>query len=557
MRSVAAFLFLVGQIAWSQGMPFTVCAEAKAWTPCDIQLELNEEEARQHPEAWRSVELRAEVKSPRFRTFLAEAFWVGGRQFRIRFTPTEAGTWEFRLTGNLKRFDQTAGTLVAAAANVPGFIQKANVHHWRSLGDMKPHLWHGTEIWDWTNQGAESLAALKAQKISHVRTYFAPQWPPDPAKFAAFETALAAWNAENIVVDVVLAGANNEFTTVLKDWAARERYLRYLVARLAPYNITWELVRDWESYRDPRTVLKDMAAILQKYDAYAHPRSAYPQSSTSAFVKDGWMTHLLVQAKLPAVIAIEHQLYGLPVVAVGRGDALDAVFSGSYLGAAGNELVAGVLEKTRFWELEPYFEVSNGKGLALEGTEYLVLVEKPGIVEVEVEKHGYDVAWINTNSGERVPQKEWKGEHFIAETPSKTKGWILHLSREGRKEGMLSSYKFESRPILAQEVEVDGKRVPFTIDIQDNADLKAGTPIPFEIKITRDTRATRFMQYHVSADVPTEPQGLRVVSTDAKGSLVIPVGIATKFPAVLNLRVTGMNANGKVYALDRVVRLVK
>ncbi len=557
MRSVVAFLFVAGQLLWSQNSGFTTCPTATAWSPCEIQFELSADEAKLHPEPWRSVEVRAEVKSPRFRTFLAEAFWTGGRAFKIRFTPSEAGLWEFKLSGNVKRFDQQSGSVTATSSTAPGFIQRANVHHWRSLGDMKPHLWHGTEIWNWENQGAESLAALKAQKITHVRTYFAPQWPPDPAKFAAFESALAAWNAENIVVDIVLAGPNNEFTTLLKDWSTRERYLRYIAARLAPYNVTWELVREWETYRDPRTVLKDMAAVLQKYDSYAHPRSAYPQASTSAFVKDGWMTHLLINATLPPAIAIEHQLYPLPIVAVGRGKSLEASFSGGYLGAAGTEVVAGILEKTRFWELEPYFDVSNGRALALEGTEYLVLVDKPGIVEVEVEKHGYDVAWINTANGERLPQKEWKGEHFIAETPTKNPGWLLHLSREGRKQGMLGSYKFESRPILAQEVEVDAKRIPFTIDVKDNADLKANTPLPFEIKIVRDTRATRFMQYHVSVDVPTEPQGLRIVSTEAKGAFTIPASVATKFPAVLNLRVTGMNASGKVYALDRVVRLTQ
>jgi hypothetical protein len=184
-------------------------------------------------------------------------------------------------------------------------------------------------------------------------------------------------------------------------------------------------------------------------------------------------------------------------------------------------------------------------------------VERNGIVEVEVEKHGYDTAWINAETGERLPQKEFKGEHFIGETPAKTGQWILHLSREGRKEGMLTSYKFESRAILAQEIELDPKRIPFTIDIQDNADIPAAKPVPYNIKITRDSRATRFMQYLITADVPTEPQGMRVIATAPNGSLVIPPSIATKFPAVLNIRVAGMNANGKVYFIDRVVRLLK
>ena len=36
------------------------------------------------------------------------------------------------------------------------------------------------------------------------------------------------------------------------------------------------------------------------------------------------------------------------------------------------------LRDTRHWELEPYFDVDGGRALALEDTEYLVYVEKPG-----------------------------------------------------------------------------------------------------------------------------------------------------------------------------------
>ena len=60
----------------------------------------------------------------------------------------------------------------------------------------------------------------------------------------------------------------------------------------------------------------------------------------------------------------------------------------------------------RYWELEPYFDVDGGRAVALEGVEYIVYVEKPGPVEVTVEKHGYDVAWINPLNGERIKDKE-------------------------------------------------------------------------------------------------------------------------------------------------------
>jgi hypothetical protein len=556
MRAGLLFL-IVALTAWGQ----KVCPDTLVYSVCDIVFELNEAEAKDHPEPWKSVQLTAEVKSPRFRTFLAPAFWDGGRKLVIRVSPTDDGLWELKLTSNLARFDKQTISFQGLASELPGFIQRANVHHWRNTATLKAHLWLGLEIWDFATAAEESFETVKAQKATHVRTLFEPVWPPDPARFEAFEKRILKLNADGVVVDVVLAGPNGALVKALPDWSTREKYFRYLVSRLAPLNVTWELVKDWETYRDARGLLKDLGALLQKIDAYGHPRSAYPLGSTAAFVRDGWMTHILCNGEDPAVPALEHQVYSLPVISVGKRAGTrtiwNAILSGSYPGYGATKAMAEVLGSMRYWELEPYFDVSNGKAVALEGTEYLLYVEKPGIVEVEVEKHGYDAAWVDASTGERVPMKEYKGEHYIGEPPSKDREWLLHLSREGRKEGMLKSYKFESQPLLKQEFEVDPKRIPFTIDIKDNADLKADSPVPYTISITKDSRATRFMHYLITADVPTELQGMRVISTKDKGPMTLPSGLANKYPAVLNLRITGMNSNGKIYYIDRIVRLVR
>jgi hypothetical protein len=554
---VALLLLLLGLPLWGQ----SVCPDTLVFSVCDVVFDLNDAEAKEHPEPWKTVQLTAEVKSPRFRTFLAYAFWDGGRKMVIRVSPTLEGAWELKLTSNLARFDKQTVQFKGIPSELPGFLEKANVHHWRYSGTLKAHLWLGMEIWDLATAAEESFETVKAQKATHVRTLFEPVWPPDPARFAAFEKRVLKLNADGVIVDIVLAGPNGALAKALPDWSTREKYFRYAMSRLAPLNVTWELVKDWETHKDARAMLKDLGALIQKLDPNGHPRSAYPLASTSAFVRDGWMTHLLCNADDPSIIAIEHQLYPMPVVAVGKRSSTkvvwNAILAGSYPGYGATKAMADVLEKMRYWELEPFFDVSNGRAGALVGTEYLLLVERPGIVEVEVEKHTYDGAWIDASTGERTLIKEYKGEHFISEPPSKDREWLLHLSREGRKEGMLKSYKFESQPMLMQEVEVDPKRVPFTIDIKDNAELKADAPSPYEISITRDTRATRFMQYVITADVPTELQGMRVVSTNAKGPMTLPSGLATRFPAVLNIRVTGMNSNGKLYSIDRILRLVK
>lgn len=556
MRYLPALL-LMAALAQAQN----ACPDTPLFRHCDIVLELNDAEAAQHAQPWRTVQISAEVKSPRFRTFLAYAFWDGGRKLVLRVTPTDEGLWELRLTSNIARLDKQLLQFQGVASEEPGFIQRANVHHWRHTGNRLAHLWLGTEIPDLATAADEALDTAKAQGATHVRSLFEPVWPPQPERFRELEQRVLKLNQAGIIVDLMLAGPNNALVKALPDWTVREQYFRYLMARLAPLNVTWELVQHWETYDGARGLLKDLGALVQKLDPYNHPRSAYPQGSTSAFVKDGWMTHLLVNGEDPALVAIEHQLYPLPLIAVGRKASpkilWEAITAGSYPGWGITKGIADTLAKTRYWELEPFFDVSNGRAVALTGVEYLVWVERPAIVEVDVEKHTYDAAWVDAATGERVPLKEYKGEHFIAEPPAKDRLWLLHLSREGRKAGMLTSYKFESRPNLMQEIEMDPKRVPFDFDLKENAELKAGAAIPYKLTISRDTRATRFMQYLVTADVPTEMNGARVITTRPDGSFVLPAALAQKYPAVLYVRVNGLNANGKLYSLDRVVRLVQ
>ena len=76
-----------------------------------------------------------------------------------------------------------------------------------------------------------------------------------------------------------------------------------------------------------------------------------------------------------------------------------------------------ILSGTRHWEMEPYFDVDNGRGLALEGVDYLIYIEKPGPLELVVEKHSYDVLWINPANGESV-RKKFSGDHFTWSRPT-------------------------------------------------------------------------------------------------------------------------------------------
>jgi len=108
-----------------------------------------------------------------------------------------------------------------------------------------------------------------------------------------------------------------------------------------------------------------------------------------------------------------------------------------------------------------------------------------------------------------------------------------------------------------QEVEQNSDKVPFEIAEPKGDTLSLASPAPYAAKLKRETRATRSVMYLWTGEVATDGQGYRVLGTGTKGTLKIPPEIARHFPAVLQLRVAAMNANGKVYMADKIVQLTQ
>jgi hypothetical protein len=610
-----AFLlaFLLTSPLLAQAQANTHCANTPAYTPCEFVFELTQQDASAHPNPYASVDLHIEFRSPRHRTFLMPAFWDGGRRMVVRFTPTEPGQWDYRITSNIAAFNGQQGSFTAAASEDPGFIRAANVHHFAYTEGNRPHLWMGDTCLRFAFLDNAAFARMVdtrvAQKFNHVRGLvlgtgddvkqaFPSPDQPNPSYFQRLDERIRAMNQKGVVVDLILGGPRDQLSTLMPSWQERERYLRYLIARYAPFKITWQGVQDYETYENGRDLLKEIGQFLQKADPFQHLRSTGAVVTSSALLDDGWMNYVTHHSSDDQVDAIEHQLYPVPFVSNGfaqeasgagkpvpgavdadtfRRRLWNATMDGQYIGYANTGTMAAdsssfdpryldapgaklmslwhdFMAGTRYWELEPYFDVDGGRALALEGVEYVMYVEKPGPVEVLIEKHGYDIVWFNPATGETVPMKDFKGERFAGEPPDKTHDWILHISREGHKEGMLRSYKFESRRILMQEIEA--ARVPFDIE-QPSGDVSLSQPAPYAAKVKRETRATRSIMYLWTGEVAADSQGFRVLGTGQKGTLQLPPNMARTFPAVLHLRLTGMNANGKVYVADRTYQLAK
>ena len=560
--------------------------------PCDYTVELTPDEAAKHPKPYESVELRAEFRSPsKKKTYLLPAFWDGGRRMVIRMGPTEPGTWEYKLSSNIARLQGKEGTLAVAESTTVTHIHNANIHHWQNAL-MKQHLWMGDTAWRIgfmpRAEFDSMVASSSSQSFTHIRGLIlgeardlAQVWrdgAPVAEYFRELDSRVTALNQKNIIFDAVLADTPEILKTFGATWQERDRFIKYIMSRYAPFNVTWEIVRKFEGSYDWRPIVKEFGTAFKTLDPYQHPKSTDAAITSSPLLGDQWMNFIVSTGADNDLGAIEHQSYQLPQVnaitakdpEAQRKALWNAAMSGQYpqrevAGDAGLDYWKhwyAFFADTRYWELEPYFDVDGGRAVALvrdfdpediDPVEYILYVEKPGPVEVRLHRHSYNLRWFNPLNGEWTVLKDFKNDKWAGEPPTSDHDWVLHISREGKKAGMLNSYKFDSRPVPVQEVDT---RVPYDIVEPANNEISLAKQYKFEAKLRRDTRSTRSMMYLWTAEVNAEGQGFRVIGTGAKGTFQMPVDLARKFPATVLIRVAALNANGKAYVTDKIYKLV-
>ena len=558
----------------------TVCPPTPQYTPCDLVFDLSGADSAQ------PFDLHAEFQSPRHVTALVRAFWDGGTKWVIRYTPTEAGEHVFRLTG--KDFTGKQGTFTATARATTGWLRAANLHHFANVegNTLTPHLWMGAIIDKFSAMDSAAWKTLvdtrTGQHFNHLGVTLIDDAASanlrSPEFFRAVEDKLRYANQRGVLVDISFFGPDALMERLLPARQARAQWFEMAISRLAPFDVTWQGLEGWETYPHGRALLKEMGEYLTAADPWKHTRGTRAQATSAPVADDGWLRIRSYEAVDDAAMAIDQQMLQYPATAnFGAGTADAATFRHRLWNATASGLYPHTvvpneeaamtmkawyefMDSTRHWELEPFGDSPQARGVALDGVEYVLYVDTPGAVTVNVEKHTYDVEWINPATGERLRQKEKnKGEVFNGSTPDNTHDWILHISREGHKAGMLKSIKFDSREesLKLQDIEGNPAKVPFEITAPAGDTLLLSKPAEFGVKLLRQSKALERMMYEWTAEVTVSGKSWRLAGTGPTGTLRIPADIADNFPAALHLRLFGMNAFGKVYLADRNYTLTK
>jgi PelA/Pel-15E family pectate lyase len=260
------------------------------------------------------------------RSIKVPGFYDGEGKYKIRFMPDQVGTWTYETHSNRPELSGKAGTLDVSAASTGnhGPVGVKGTHHF-AYADGTPFWQVGTTSYAWTHQTdalqAQTLATLAKAPFNKMRMAVFPNHddknqpprypfsgsPPkawdftrfNPAFFRNLEQRIGQLRELGIEADLILFHPYDKgywgFDRMPDD--VNQRYLRYVVARLAAYrNVWWSMANEFDFLKEKTMPEWDSYfQTVQSNDPYQHLRSIH-----NAFVlynhTKPWVTHVSVQS---------------------------------------------------------------------------------------------------------------------------------------------------------------------------------------------------------------------------------------------------------------------
>jgi hypothetical protein len=289
------------------------------------------------------VELSAEFRH-QHRGVTVDGFYDGAGMYRIRFMPDTLGHWTYTTYSNRPELHDVRGAFACTAPspdNHGPVVVKNRLHF--SYADDHPYVPVGTTSYVWNHQGealeAQTLETLRTAPFNKMRMCVFPKDylfnQNEPEHYPFEGKPLTAWDfsrfspvffhhlerrvgdllALGIEADLILFHPYDRWGFSRMSPEADDRYLRYVVARLAAYrNVWWSMANEFDLM-----LTKDMTdwdrffKIVQTHDPYQHLRSVHNCRGFYDHAKP-WVTHCSVQRSETFRIPEWHRLYGKPVV---------------------------------------------------------------------------------------------------------------------------------------------------------------------------------------------------------------------------------------------------
>lgn len=278
-----------------------------------------------HGNPFTDVELRAVFTAPSGKTLSVPGFYDGNGSYKVRLLMPEAGEWTFTTASNARSLDGVTGSFTArqADAGAKGVVRVANTFHF-AYQDGTPYLPVGTTSYAWTHQGdvleKQTLDTLAAGPFNKMRMCVFPKsylfnenepelYPfegslvagfdyerPNPAFYRHLEQRIGQLDELGIEADLILFHAYDRWGFSTMSPGQDDRYLKYVVARLASHrNIWWSLANEYDLlFRKTTEDWERFAGIVQADDPSGHLLSIHNCQDFYDYSRP-WITHSSIQ----------------------------------------------------------------------------------------------------------------------------------------------------------------------------------------------------------------------------------------------------------------------
>lgn len=282
------------------------------------------------------------------RQVTATGFYDGAGVYKVRFMPDAEGAWSYETASNRPELTGRTGEFAVTAPSPRnhGPVRVAHTFHF-AYADGTPYRQIGTTSYMWAHQPDAqqelTLQTLATAPFNKVRMLVLPQGavrsrplrlypfegtPPrawdltrfNPAYFRQLEQRVRQLGELGIEADLILFHPYDQalgFTSM--DAASDDRYVRYVVARLAAYrNVWWSLANEYDFNKaKTETDWDRLFQVVQASDPFGRLRSIHNGFRIYNHTLP-WVTHVSLQQGAavlePERAMIYRDVYRKPVV---------------------------------------------------------------------------------------------------------------------------------------------------------------------------------------------------------------------------------------------------